>query len=291
VRVALVALLLAATACSSGNETSAPQPSAITAPSASPTGDVARPGRAGVLPVLRGGDPALPGHTILQPGIATAFPLPVVVWGNGGCRTTNQEHTTFLTQLAGLGYLVVALGAPDVPFDADKPEAQVQRPEALLAGIDWALQENDRKASPLYERVDSTRIVVMGQSCGAAEALSASRDARVTTTLAWNNGGDVSGLHAPVLFFSGGPGDETYDATRIAYRDTAGVPAVHVDDPAAGHIGPWHDPALTSRAVDLARRWLDATLFADAAARATLVGEGCAECVRPDVTVRSKGWD
>jgi pimeloyl-ACP methyl ester carboxylesterase len=64
----------------------------------------------------------------------------------------------------------------------------------------------------------------MGQSCGGVQAIAASTDPRVTLTVAWNSGlvsastpimEDVSKdtlakLHAPIAYFTGGPGDVAY---------------------------------------------------------------------------------
>ena len=77
-----------------------PTPSVTDTPTTTPTPapDVRR-GQVR-LPVVRVGDARLPDHTVLRPRDTTPFLLPVLLWGNGGCRTTNQEHTRFLNDLA-----------------------------------------------------------------------------------------------------------------------------------------------------------------------------------------------
>jgi dienelactone hydrolase len=241
------------------------------------------------VPVVRVGDPRLPDHTVLRPRDATPFRLPVVVWGNGGCRTTNQEHTRFLTDLASRGYLVIAYGAPSTPFDPNRPEALTERPEAMVAAIDWAVAEDQRAGSPLQGRVDTHRVVAMGQSCGASEALVASRDTRVSATLAFDRGGSTEQLHAPVLFWTGGGGDGGTPSARVAY-DALAVPAVFVVKSDAGHIGPWHDPRLEAAALTVTTSWLDLTLYDDPTARTRLIGPRCGLCGRPTYSVSSKGW-
>ena len=292
---AALALAASLVGCTSGSLTAAPTvtptATATVTPTPSPTispTPLPTPTRGGTFPVVRLGDARLPDHTILRPRNAP-FPLPIIVWGNGGCRTTNQEHTGYLRALASLGYLVIAYGAPATPFDPTKPEPLIERPQAMLAAIDWAINENSRDGSPLEGRIDTSHIVVMGQSCGASEALVASRDPRVSATLAFDRGGSTDRLHAPVLFWTGGAGDGGTRSARVAY-DALTVPAVFVVKSDAGHIGPWHDPGLQAAAIDVTRRWLDLTLYGDTAARGYLIGPGCGLCGRATYTVQSKGW-
>lgn len=293
---ALALLLVAACTSSSAPPAAAPSPSATASaqPSASPTATPTpaptpsgRPGPGRHDAVLREGDPRLPGHTVLHPAGDVPFLLPVVVWGNGGCRTTNEEYHVFLTGLASQGFLVIANGAPDKPFFHGDTEKAVLRPHLLTEAIDWAVTENSRAGSRFQGRIDTRRIAVMGQSCGAAEALTASSDPRVRTTVAWNDGGSTTGLHAPVLFVSGGPGDETYDETRQAYAQVK-VPAVHADNPAVGHVGLWDDPAHRPAALRIAERWLAFILYADPHARAYFDGPRCGLCTAPGWTVQSR---
>lgn len=286
-RYAALALAALLTGCSSGSAVTAPSRAATASATPSPT-PALHAGQVQVS-VLRTGDPRLPNHTVLRPRTAPPFLMPVVVWGNGGCRSTNQEHTRFLTDLASRGYLVIAYGVPEAPFDPARAEPLTERPEAMVAAIDWAVAENDRAGSPLRGRIDTQRVVAMGQSCGASEALVASRDPRVTATLAFDRGGATDRLHAPVLFWTGGSTDDGTPSARVAY-DALTVPAVFVVKSDAGHIGPWHDPQLQAAAIAVTRSWLDLTLYGDAAARARLIGPRCGLCGTPTYTVSSKGW-
>ncbi|MBR3096987.1 MAG: hypothetical protein IKH17_03800, partial [Bacteroidales bacterium] len=53
-------------------------------------------------------------HTIFRPQDLSAFskdnPLPVLVWGNGGCANSPSGHVNFLNEVASQGYLIVAIG-------------------------------------------------------------------------------------------------------------------------------------------------------------------------------------
>ena len=53
-------------------------------------------------------------HTIFAPKDLSAFnakkPLPVLVWGNGGCANSPRGHEKFLNEIASYGYIVLATG-------------------------------------------------------------------------------------------------------------------------------------------------------------------------------------
>ena len=53
-------------------------------------------------------------HTIFRPQDLSKFdkknPLPVVVWGNGGCANSPSGHINFLNEVASQGFLIVAIG-------------------------------------------------------------------------------------------------------------------------------------------------------------------------------------
>ena len=53
-------------------------------------------------------------HTIFRPQDLSKFdkknPLPIVVWGNGGCANSPSGHVNFLNEVASQGFLIVAIG-------------------------------------------------------------------------------------------------------------------------------------------------------------------------------------
>ncbi len=57
---------------------------------------------------------ALPGMTIYRPVDLTPFgserKLPVVLWGNGACANTTEEHKNFLNEIASHGYIILGIG-------------------------------------------------------------------------------------------------------------------------------------------------------------------------------------
>jgi hypothetical protein len=263
------------------------------------------PGPSHAYPITREGDPGLPDHTIFHPTDLTTvgFQMPIVVWGNGGCRDSNEEYHYFLTHFAAYGFFVVANGPPENPYHPEELAGIANpQPKKLTDAIDWAIAENSRPGSKYYGTLDASRIAVMGQSCGAWEAIDASADPRVDTTVAWNNGGDphagdVKKLHAPIGFFSGGWSDYTLAETKLGYtRVPDSVPALHGDNADAGHTGMWDDPTSPDQKtwqdepLAIAPQWLALTLYGQDSGRQFFFGPNCGLCTRPGWTVESKNW-
>jgi hypothetical protein len=265
------------------------------------------PGPAHDFAVTRAADPGLPGHTVIRPSDLTAvgFKLPIVIWGNGGCRNSNEEFRYFLTRLAALGYFVVANGPPENPYNSAELLG-ILDPQAhkLTDALNWSLKQNALEGGPYYDALDPTRVVMMGQSCGGWEAVDASADARVRTTIVWNNGGDphagnVAKLHAPTLFVSGGFYDYTLAEAVLGYTFTPStVPAAHADYGDGGHTGLWDDPpapqqppnAMQREPPLVAAQWLAMTLYGDPVGRAFFLGSGCGLCSRKGWTLDTKNW-
>jgi dienelactone hydrolase len=252
-------------------------------------------------------DPALPTHTIYRPADLSkvAGKVPIVAFGNGGCRNTSVEFTAFLAELASRGYLIVAQGRNDVLFAmgdyslvSNGYPVQEVNPAVLTKGVDWAIAENNRAASPYYNKLDTSKIAYAGQSCGGRQALSASVDPRTTTTVVLNSGYPAPGerpsvptskvvptvawsqLHAPVAFFAGGPADSAYARANANFAETP-LPAfkAHLG---VGHIGAYDAETPDIRWVKAVAGWLDWQLKEDRAARALFVGPKCGLCVDPD---------
>jgi dienelactone hydrolase len=244
------------------------------------------PGPAHHFAITREGDKGLPDHTILRPANlgAPRFKLPIVVWGNGGCRDSNEEYHYFLTRFAAYGYFIVANGPPENAYHPEELGGLVNpQPKKLTDAIAWALAENARPSSRYFRRLDASRVAVMGQSCGAWEGIDASADPHVKSTVSWNNGGDphagdVGKLHAPILYASGGNYDYTRAETIQSYLRTT-VPAVWADQET------WQDEPLV-----VGSRWLAFTLYGDATARRFFLGAGCGLCTRSGWTVQSANW-
>src|SRR5690606_7459136 len=141
---------------------------------------VGEPSGAGPFPAVVETRSELPEHTIYRPAEWPDEPLPLYVWGNGGCSNNGLAHASYLYHIASHGYVVVALGVPGggppPPAAGSRDATQAAR---MLEAMDWAAREG----GDFEGRIDGSRIAVGGHSCGGLQALAVSDDPRVDTTL------------------------------------------------------------------------------------------------------------
>jgi hypothetical protein len=153
-------------------------------------------GGSGKYKAILAGDPSLPTHAIYRPRDLAPFGgrnlLPIVAFGNGGCRNSSGEFRNFLSDIASHGYLVVAIGpAGDAVVGGSEMKTGQTQASQLLDGVEWATRENGRQGSEYYQKIDTSKVAVMGQSCGTGQAQQVSGDPRVTTTVLLNGGGSM----------------------------------------------------------------------------------------------------
>ena len=260
-----------------------------------------------------------PGYTIYRPRTLPNAPLPLVLWGNGGCRDNGLSASHFLREIASHGYVVIANGSPRRESAADQsnvaPPAEEARPmppppsgpdetsvAQLLGAIDWARAANARPGDPLHRRVDLDRIAVMGHSCGGLQALAAGADPRIDAVMAlasgvYNRAGsgrsrvsigkdDLDRLHTPVAYILGGPIDIAYPNGMDDFARINHVP-VFVGSLPVGHGGTFR----VANGGDWARvavAWLDWQLKRDREAGAWFVGDACRLCTTFGWSVQRK---
>ncbi len=197
-------------------------------------GDV---GGSGAWPAAAGTHPDLPLHTIYRPQRWPDAPVPLYVWGNGGCSANGLAHAAYLREIASRGYLVVALGAPGGGQGARgpggapgagpgargpgtpargapaagappaPPAGDPTKPEQMIEAIEWATRENARAGSDFRNRIDLSHIAVGGHSCGGLQALAVSHDQRIDATLVLNSG---------IYIRPGGRSGVAVDKTQLA---------------------------------------------------------------------------
>ncbi len=123
--------------------------------------------------------------------------------------TELQRHINWWgSRLATHGYAVLVMDTNDV---RDRPDV---RAEALMAGVRTLREENSRRDSPLYGKIDTQKMAVMGHSMGGGGALLAANahsdqlSAAIPFT-SWQPDADLSNITVPTLVIAG-------EADRIA---------------------------------------------------------------------------
>jgi dienelactone hydrolase len=249
----------------------------------------------------------LPGFTIYRPATNEA-PLPIVAWANGGCVNLGNSAEALLKQIASRGYLVVAIGPIGSPSNpamrparTGTPEEQLRtavatggpaptRYEQLTEAVDWAIAAN--RSGALAGTIDADHVALAGHSCGGLQAIAASSDSRVDTTIVLNSGvfeqprvkvdkAALERLHSPVVYFIGGPSDMAFANAEDDFKHIDAVPVLKANN-TFGHGGRLRDESGGPTArwiVD----WLDWQLKNDARAGDSFSGAACKLC-------REEGW-
>ena len=141
-------------------------------------------------------DAGLPDHTVYRPANLTAIPggprLPIVVFSGPGCDANGTAFRPFFTEVASHGFLLIVSGLPE-PKGGSGPNFPKTAPKDLSASLDWATAENSRAGSKYVGRIDTSKVAVMGQSCGGAQSLFISEDPRIDTIVMWNSASFTSG--------------------------------------------------------------------------------------------------
>jgi dienelactone hydrolase len=245
--------------------------------------------------------PGLLSHTIYYPADVASFPpgekLPVLVWGNGGCRNDGRAFLGTLTKIASHGYLVVSGGVYE-----QRPGLEPLRGTDLIAGIDWAERANTADG-PLKGRIDTSKVAAMGQSCGGLMVIEAAHDPRLDTIGVINSGmlNDLAGAtlttatketlrtyHTPALYLNGGENDAAYVNANDDFERIDNVPVFYGVMTGAGHIAT-HRHRNGGVFAEVMTAWLDWRLKGDATAGRMFSGPDCGLCRNPAWVVRRKG--
>jgi dienelactone hydrolase len=259
----------------------------------------------------------------------------VVAFANGACVNVGNRFRYFLTEIASHGFLAIAIGpmaskeaersasssalpalpAPNSPaaLKAGPGVAVVSSPSEpaattahqLIDAIDWAVAENSRKASRYFGRLDTSKIAVMGQSCGGVQAIDAAHDPRVTTLGVWNSGtfsddtrswqmaaahanrADVQTFHTPTIYVTGEPSDVAYANADADFALINNVPVFRAWREKTGHTATYREPNGGAFGV-VAVAWLKWQLKNDRTAAKMFEGPQCGLCTNPEWHVKKK---
>jgi len=279
----------------------------------------------GPFPAIMEVDRGLPTHTLYHPAdLSKGGRLPLVVWGNGACWNAGNSFRWFLSDIASYGYLVIAVGpivkrrlplepyamTPLAPTTGMPPPGKLPPSESRSAQIvdakNWADAENERSGSRFFHRLDTSGIAVMGQSCGGAQAIEASVDPRVRTTVLWNSGlfrepttmgggkalsrDDLRRLHAPTAYISGDEEDLAYVNANENFDLIDHIPVFRAYARGVLHSGTYGE-RNGGEFAGVAVGWLNWQLRHDARAARLFVGADCGLCVNPHWVVRSRKLD
>lgn len=318
---ALISLALLSSAVSAAQQSPA-------APPPMSPGVIGPPSGTGPYPAVAEVVPQFTTHTIYHPVRLPARKMPLVLWGEGGCRDNGLGYAAFLREIASHGYLVVAVGharreepmrpAPPrstVPVKptgtpggaGPGPGADETQSSQLIDGLNWATAENARPSSPYYRHIDTGHVAVMGHSCGGLQAIEVAADPRITTTMIWDSGvynrGPSSGrsgvavtkdqlrlLHGPIASINGGPADIAYANALDDFERINHVPAFFGWIPVA-HGGTFFTAPNGGEFADVAVKWLDWQLKGDRRAASAFTGANCGLCRNSEWTFRRKKLD
>ncbi len=130
----------------------------------------------------------------------------------------------------------------------------------MIDAINWAIAENGRKDSKYYNRLDTSKVAVMGHSCGGIQAVAVGDDPRLKLVVNWSGGlyttpptGAGAGseilpkeqldkLHTPVFYISGDSTDIAFANSNDDFKRITKVPALRAWKDGIGHGGTYTQP-------------------------------------------------
>ncbi|MBO4500178.1 MAG: alpha/beta hydrolase [Bacteroidaceae bacterium] len=271
-------------------------------------------GGSGDYKAIMVGDESLPTHTIFRPQDLSQFsksnPLPVLVWGNGGCANSPSGHINFLNEIASQGFIVIAIGPMPTGQGGgfgggmgggNRPQgAQSQ----LLDALDWITAQNADKTSQYYGKIDLKNVAAAGMSCGGLQAYQVSADPRIKTVMIcnsglFNNGGgsmmggmpnipkeDLNKIKVPMLYILGGPTDIAYENGMDDFKRLEKIPAF-VCNFNVGHGGTYTNPNGGEFGI-VACAWLKWQLKGNQEAGTLFTGSPCGLSLREGWTTDKK---
>lgn len=283
----------------------------------------------GPFPAVMEQDPGLPTHTVYRPKDLAALggqKLPIVAWGEGGCANNGSFYKNFLGEIASHGFLAIAVGPPQPAGNRGaQPGGQpgagrgvgnpgrgrggpATKSSQLIDAIDWADAENERAGSQYYHKLDTSKVAVMGHSCGGIQALAVATDPRIKLVVNWSGGlfvtppngaagmvenvpkEQLQKLHTPVFYISGDSTDIAFANSNDDFGRIGKVPAFRAWKDGVGHGGTYNQPnggEFGKVAVEI----LEWQFKGDPEAGKMFLGANCGLCQEAKWHVEKKGID
>jgi hypothetical protein len=155
---------------------------------------------------------------------------------------------------------------------------------------------------PYEGKLDETKIVAAGNSCGGITALGlAAEDERAAAVFVLSGSSNIgapnltviNGIDVPVGYVVGGP-EDIAGANAIgdyrALRD--GIPAMIVSRESGDHMTVSTDPMILPQVAEIALNWMDLALYGTAEAHDALTSANvCARCTAGDWMLQSKNLE
>jgi len=119
------------------------------------------------------------------------------------------------------------------------PMSSFSSTAALDSGLTWVIEQNEVASSPLYQKLDTTKVGAAGHSQGSVMVFNFMPDERVTTTIHISGGsmggsGGPANLTSPTFFLCGPSSDVAYANCENDFATTK-VPTVYSNILTASH--------------------------------------------------------
>jgi hypothetical protein len=154
---------------------------------------------------------------------------PIFLFGPGGGTTPMTYETSGMhwDRYASYGFVIYVL--PQSTGDGS----------AMKAGLDWVIEQNDDSSSPLYQKVDTSKVCASGHSMGSVTTFDFMPDDRVTTTIHISGGSfDMMGpanLRNDTMFMCAPEGDVALAQCETDFEVTT-VPTFYTLVEGADHL-------------------------------------------------------
>lgn len=202
--------------------------------------------------------------TVYPENFNARMKLPVIVWSNG-TYVPPKSYEDIFRLLAGEGYIIVA-STDSLLYDGS----------VVTGAIDYIITQNENPESPLYTRVDASRIGAAGHSLGGRSSINAAVNDERIGVVASIAGSNIEAerveLKTPALFFAGE--NDTVIAPQLWVEpmyDACAGPAVYVSLKNANHGSCYTDSELYAYYIS---NWFYTWLYEDQELKEIFVPNG-----------------